>query len=231
MKTNWLDKYLEGLEKPARAMMAEIAMVSSFSVANSDSNAVCSDEQRVETIWNIITTASNGLVVAGKIFCDMVDARTDAYEFAMRINPRLSFSFLSRLERLGRGKLNQELIWFGDSPIVTRIASLSAAKQEEILNHKLPVAIAGGRVEHKSLQEMTNTERLRVIGKDGVKKPDEQLPKKKAMQSRWEIKGSQVFFNQRGPFSLKEIEAIHSNLKANALSNLNSHMNKNQISK
>lgn len=214
-------------------MLAALAGANTLTSKKATTTALSTFEDKIAAFGEVLMATENGLVVAGKLLVEMCNENPDTMDLLLQRYPNLSLGFLTALERVGLGKLDARVLFLGDKPVANRIAALPPQMQARLFNNPIPVVVdAGGRVENLHLNEMTNQEKLRAIGPEGIRKPKEQVsliqaPQPKPRFEYWA--GNKVYFNSRGPYSLKELAGIVEQLTKMEKTTLQENIKRNQI--
>ena len=184
-------------------------------------------ETKINEFKSALSGAAEGVLLAGKILCDIVDAEPDAYEIMLTECKGVTLPFLEALERVGRGKLLPELL-LNPAPACQRAIgeSLNIKEQNRLLTGTIPTVIrenGGVRTVNKRLEELSAHEAVRVVGDGKIRTPEEQIEvlktqeaQKAARELRYEIRGSRVIFHSTHAWEWSELIDISEKIKPKA---------------
>jgi len=237
----WLNSYLSKLTGPARKGAGLLATAGELAAMQHTGPLPKTFDDRFALFESLLACGAKALVRAGQVLMEMTNSDPDAYESILKRSPHLTAKFLLLLERVGRKEVYVNTLFVGDPYVAARIERLSYADQVKVTEHPLPVVTGNAgeqRTEQKRLGEMTRAEALTLIG-DTLRDPAQQAEflKAQAVQqrvretSRWIIDGEQVFFLERGPFGIGELQGILEKLTGAAVGGLQEELTRKQITK
>ena len=144
---------------------------------------------KIEAIRLALNGVKEDLITAGKLVVEMLEENEDAFEILLR--ERIArLSMLEALEQIGRGKLDPMLL--ADPSYIAQRAvrqGIPMGQQRQIQNEHIAVAAIsddgeGIEIKHKTKDEISLAESIRVIRDGKIATPEEQVAVLKEQQAR-----------------------------------------------
>lgn len=198
-----------------------------------------------DRISQLLADLRDNLKTAALEIANLVDADPDFIRKYCQANPTLEASFLQDLEKVGRGKIHEALL-FSNKPIYSKLRRLHDMGQQAaaVKNGVLVVEQSGDKFVQvlKKIDDIKPAEAALVIVEDRILDVDEQITILKnrkvaqryapAASKRWEItdRGTVVIMAYT-ELTEADFEEIGRQLHEHNLQKLQGHMKKGQVSR
>jgi hypothetical protein len=174
----------------------------------------------------------DSIKIACNILCALVDDNPNTYRDIQKQHPEISTNLLANLERVGRGAMNEALL-FDSSPSAKRIALMPPGQQKALYEGTIKVvSVSNGKtyVDDKKVTQLSRQEVAVVFTPDNqVRNIDEQIkaiavkhvsaiPAKSA--ERYVIEGDKITVFANTTFTAAQWEDIGNRAFGNSLREL-----------